>query len=137
MNKFQSMENYEINLAVAKIVLRGQLVEFLERKSVCEIGILDLMEDCVRIKTQSGTIQDLDFCRDVSQAWPIIRNNNITIVNDKGYKRATTNPHEEYETFGLTAKDGYFSCEFEDKYDDLRAAMIVFLMMNEVSDDEK
>lgn len=64
-------------------------------------------------------------CANPADAWPIILQNNITILNDEGSFPSATNNcymliHEQYD-----------DCIHELDKNPLRAAMIVFLKMND------
>lgn len=67
---------------------------------------------------------DVDYCNKPSDAWPIIDENNITIIND--------HPEIRYAVNNLNAyRNGDRGCIVKCHSNGLRAAMIVFLMMQE------
>ena len=72
------------------------------------------------------------YCNNPADMWPICLDNGISLINDKGYCHATTDPYETYEPHGLSKSDGFHSYMVKDKSKLMRAAAIVFLEMNGV-----
>jgi Protein of unknown function (DUF2591) len=73
----------------------------------------------------------IDYCNNPADMWPIILENGIILINDKGFYYATSNCYETFEPHGLGVTEGYFYSKAEDKSKLLRAAAIVFLMMKD------
>ncbi|WP_038887898.1 phage protein NinX family protein [Cronobacter dublinensis] len=67
-------------------------------------------------------VPDTDYCNNPADAWPIIVANFISLQFMHGNWMASVNPSQEA---------GYRSACFIEKKKPLRAAMIVFLMMQE------
>lgn len=65
-----------------------------------------------------------DYCNNPSDAWPIIDENNITIINDHPSMRLAVNDAAEY----YNGFSGIIASSDENGF---RAAMIVFLKMQE------
>ena len=65
-----------------------------------------------------------DYCNTPEDAWPIIDENNITIINDHPSMRLAVNDAAEY----YNGSSGIIASSDENGF---RAAMIVFLKMNE------
>lgn len=74
---------------------------------------------------KSGTC-GFSFTRTPADAWPIIDENNITIIND--------HPEIRYAVNNLNAyRNGDNNCIVKSDSNGLRAAMIVFLMMQDAN----
>lgn len=65
-----------------------------------------------------------DYCNNPADAWPIIDENNITIINDNPSMRLAVNDSAGY----YNGSSGIIASYDENGF---RAAMIVFLEMNE------
>lgn len=114
MKNYKEMSDFDINCKVALIVGAtfnddGAPVRFVE----CDAGAYADFNEI-----------EFDPCNNPADAWPIIDENNITIINDHPSVRlAVNNVSGYYNGFsGIIAS-------FDEK--PLRAAMIVFLKMNE------
>lgn len=101
---YSKMSNFEINLLVARIILKGNIISERERTLTSSV----FYENHQGIKT-------FDPCNNPADAWPIILESKLSLL-------PLTFGHWSAEHFdGLKAKDK----------NPLRAAMIVFLMMQE------
>lgn len=117
MNKFQNMDNHEINMAVTCIVHKciGWDVSASNMSFyTCGIDGNGFYE-----------VECMDYCGNISQAWPIIVDNYIEF--EWISKNHCVAVHRVNDDKLITS--GIFKRE-----EALRAAMIVFLMMKEVSE---
>lgn len=107
---YSKMSDAEINMAVAAIVFpEREVIESKSRPpSACVIGHLPS--------------KWVDYCNNPADAWPLIEASFISIQFYQGNWMASVNPSQET---GFRA-----ACSIEMKKP-LRAAMIVFLMMQE------
>lgn len=122
MKDFSAMSDFEINLEVAKVVIGA--VWFLEKSPRSDNAVL------VTNHMGSGE-RDFDPCNYWNDAGPVIKNYSISLVNigDEWIAATRDVGMEGYlgdEHLCLYGRDELFS----DK-NPLRAAMIVFLMMQE------
>ena len=122
MKTWDDWSDFDISLAVAKFVAIDGLVES-NGKSV------HIPEYHKRICLGWKTF----WVSNPADMWPIILQNDISLINDKGFYYATSNCYETFEPHGLGVADGYFYSKAKDKSELLRAAAIVFLMMNGVN----
>lgn len=114
MKNYEDMSDFEINKAVALIVGAkfnddGEPVRFVE----CDTGAYADFNEI-----------EFDPCNNPSDAWPIIDENNITIINDHPSMRLAVNDAADY----YNGSSGIIASSDENGF---RAAMIVFLKMNE------
>lgn len=114
MKNYEEMSDFEINKAVALIVGvtfndDGEPVRFVE----CDTGAYADFNEI-----------EFDPCNNPADAWPIIDENNITIINDHPSMRLAVNDAAEY----YNGFSGIIASSDENGF---RAAMIVFLKMNE------
>lgn len=114
MKNYEDMSDFEINKAVALIVGvtfndDGEPVRFVE----CDTGSYADFNEI-----------EFDPCNNPADAWPIIDENNITIINDHPSMRLAVNDAAEY----YNGFSGIIASYNENGF---RAAMIVFLKMNE------
>lgn len=111
---YDNMTDFEINLAVAEI----------EHGRYCNI-IKEPFLDASIVQCSSnsfGTIFTLDYCNKVSDSWTIIVDNKISVIYEGESGRVELNLGDGYsQTVPYIYKDA----------NPLRAAMIVFLMMQE------
>lgn len=114
MKNYEEMSDFEINKAVALIAGMtfnddGAPVRFVE----CDTGAY-------------GDFNEIEFdpCNNPADAWPIIDENNITIINDHPSVRSAVNDAAGY----YNGFSGIIASFDENGF---RAAMIVFLKMNE------
>ena len=114
---YEEKSDFEINERVGKLVMRGQLIKYHEQKTDGVLGLVGLDEgdSALYITTERGRNQKIDFCNNPSDAWPIIVDNHISIENRKNK-----------DALALVKGDAPYNHE-----NPLRAAMIVYLMMNE------
>lgn len=111
---YSKVSDFEINLRVARIILSGNTISEIERTLTSSV----FYENFQGIKT-------FDPCNNPADAWPVIVENNITIINDKNcFPRATN------DSF-LFINDQFDDCIHWCDRNPLKAAMIVFLMMQE------
>lgn len=100
-------------------------------KNYSEMSDFEINTEVARVMgyTAKGFIHDLHSgawnpCVNASDAWPVIDENNITIIND--------HPEIRYAVSNLNAyRNGDRGCIVKCHSNGLRAAMIVFLMMQE------
>lgn len=114
MKNYEDMSDFEINKEVALIVGvtfndDGEPVRFVE----CDTGSYADFNEI-----------EFDPCNNPADAWPIISENNISIILDN-----PTMPCATANARDLFDNDDPIVCVTYDK--PLRAAMIVFLKMNE------
>lgn len=108
---YSKMSDFEINLLVARIILNGNII--LERQRTLTSSVF--YENHQGIKT-------FDPCNSPADAWPIIADNGISL------ECIVVNRHEK--TWRAQFKPAYVKHRMNHK-NPLRAAMIVFLMMQE------
>lgn len=110
---YSKLSDFEINLLVARIILNGNIISERERTLTSSV----FYENHQGIKT-------FDPCNNPADAWPIIVANNIDIIQDNGQGCAlATN-----SAIQMFLGDDVHISQDENP---LRAAMIVFLMMQE------
>lgn len=114
MKNYEDMSDFEINNAVALIAGvtfndDGEPVRFVE----CDTGAYADFNEI-----------EFDPCNNPSDAWPIIEENNITIINDHPSMRLAVNDASGYY-------NGFSGIVASFDENGFRAAMIVFLKMNE------
>lgn len=118
INDYSKMSDFEINQAVA--FLLGLDVKHYQDRSGDMVWFT--------VKNEDGNeyfdyIDYKDFCNNPNDAWPIIDENNITIINDNPSLR-----------FAVSEVAAYFNGSnniWSAHENGLRAAMIVFLKMQE------
>ena len=109
---YEAMSDFEINKAVAELIHSKARIETYWHK--------DTMRDQVRIEWSMGSFtSDFDPCNNPADAWPIIEANNISVQNWDDYSRAWVSDNCDIEFHDEESCRG------------LRAAMIVYLMMQE------
>lgn len=109
---YSQLSDQEINIKVARIIHpEREVIESKSRPpSACVIGHLPS--------------KWLDYCNNPADAWPIIDESNITIIND--------HPEIRYAVNNLNAyRNGDRGCIVKSHSNGFRAAMIVFLMMQD------
>lgn len=114
MKNYEEMSDFEINKAVALIVGAtfnddGEPVRFVE----CDTGAYADFNEI-----------EFDPCNNPDDAWPIIVNNEIDVIQNNGQDC----PLATNSALMMFRGDDVFICQHENP---LRAAMIVFLKMNE------
>lgn len=109
------------------VVIHGEVINFFTL-SDCKTYVYD----CGVIGESFYRVDLIDI-NNPADMWPIILGNGISLINDKGFYYATSNCYETFEPHGLGVADGYFYSKAENKSKLLRAAAIVFLMMNGVN----
>lgn len=124
MSKYEDMSNFEINMAVAK----AQGLEVAEEQYE---SYGDRDENVVLIVRGVG-FDGRSYCNNPADAYPIIFSNSIatfeTLIGEPIWV-ATTNLDKSWLNYG----DDGFDCYHKNP---LRAAMIVYLMMQEASNDQ-
>ena len=118
---YDNMTDFEINKAVADCTNTSYTTKFYpKKKDQRPSGYLEVDGLCGRSR--------LDYCNNPSDGWPIIVDNEISLLRD-----VSTNDVWEavgkawYTVEGLDSKGGTIHID----NNPLRAAMIVFLMMQE------
>lgn len=114
MKNYEDMSDFEINKAVALIVGAtfnddGEPVRFVE----CDTGAYADFNEI-----------EFDPCNNPEDAWPIIVEHEIDVIQNNGQDC----PLATNSAVMMLRGDDVFICQHENP---LRAAMIVFLMMNE------
>lgn len=120
---YSKMSDFEINSAVHNALMKEPYkIEFLGDDRIRWVrGSTDVTTGKVAYSNNSLK----DYCNNPADAWPIIVENNITIINDKNcFPRATN------DSF-LFINDQFDDCIHWCDGNPLKAAMIVFLMMQE------
>lgn len=124
---YDDRSDFEINMAVMKIELRGQFIEYHEQEvnELLEVAGFDGKSPVVRFTTQLRRGQSFDGCNNPSDAWPIILSTGMDIElahKDLGGIGTCT----IYNPMGTD-----WQCDFDSNHKALRAAMICFLKMKE------
>lgn len=121
---YEQMSDFDINVAVLKIKLASQPGTVFHPQSECELT--ETKDDFVRITTQMGREQKIDFCHNPEQAWPIIAENIIAVYPQVTHPGGTG----DLEHTGKWIAESLSQITVDDN-NPLRAAMIVFLKMKE------
>lgn len=120
---YSKMSDFEINNLVA-ISLGAKVTDSYRVGEERETVYYSLFDDEFAIRRGFGNInEDFDPCNNPVDAWPIIDENNITIINDNPSLR-----------FAVSEVAAYFNGSnniWSAHENGLRAAMIVFLKMQE------
>lgn len=111
MTDYSKMSDQEINMAIAEVIFPDyKVIESKSRPpSACVISHLPS--------------KWVDYCNNPADAWPIIDENNITIINDS--------PSLRLAVSGVAACFNGSNPIWSAHENGLRAAMIVFLKMQE------
>lgn len=119
MKNYEDMSDREVNLTVAKLTNDdGDVTRASGKVFVHEYVNSDKSNGlCIGWK-------EFDPCNNPEDAWPIIDENNITIINDHPSMRLAVNDVSGY----YNGFSGIIASFDENGF---RAAMIVFLKMNE------
>lgn len=113
---YEDKSDFEINSAVHNVVKKlGYKLDFLGNDKIkwSKYGQDDVFTG--RVPYTKNGLQD--YCNNISIAWPIIMENRITLT-----------PYDNEKDSWFATTDTSF---FVDHMNPLRAAVIVFLMMNE------
>jgi hypothetical protein len=113
MTDYESMSDFEINKAVAERLGYDEIMMGYNPDSIC-----------CRIIGVKDSYGERDYCNNPSDAWPIIVDNRITIDLE-------SSPHCYGKMKNSEGKVKYFHPHTKA----LRAAMIVYLMMQENDND--
>ena len=120
MKDYASMSDQQINQLVGTIVSRDGLSIIASNGN----AVIHEYSDCGDFKGICLGWKVFDPCNKPADAWPIIDENNITIIND--------HPGIRYAVNNLNAyRNGDRGCIVKSHSNGLRAAMIVFLKMKE------
>lgn len=103
MKDYEEMSDFEINKRVFKVIVGANPLGYPHNADGRSV---------------------YDYCNNPADAWPIIDENNITIINDHPSMRLAVNDAAEY----YNGFSGIIASSDENGF---RAAMIVFLKMNE------
>lgn len=117
--KYSDLSDFEIN---KKAFLLGVKLGYFDFEDIMQ----NKNPNCNAVMYGDGlNWHKWDGCNRANDAWPIMRENGIATMAEGGkLVGATTDSYETYEAYGNVVHTHY------DK-NPLRAAMIVFLMMNE------
>ncbi|BBJ66304.1 phage protein NinX family protein [Enterobacter sp. 18A13] len=120
---YSQLSDQEINAMVGKIVSKDGLSIIASDGN----AVIHEYADCGEFKGICLGWKVFDPCHSPADAWPIIESNGITIINDKNcFPRATN------DSFAFI-NEQYDECLHALAGNPLRAAMIVFLMMQEAN----
>ena len=114
---YSKMSDQEINMAVAEIIFPDRPVIESKSRPPCA---------CV---TGHPPSQWVDYCNNPADAWPIIVMYGISVAFDKNEDEWVAWGNFAFDLSGWDMKDQ--PAEYEHDMNPLRAAMIVFLMMQE------
>lgn len=115
MTGYSQLSDFEINKRVFKEITLAKPLRYPHNADGRSVG-----------NESNGNYYWYDYCNNPADAWPIIDENNITIIND--------HPEIRYAVNNLNAySNGDNNCIVKSDSNGLRAAMIVFLMMKEKS----
>ncbi|WP_261412046.1 DUF2591 domain-containing protein [Serratia quinivorans] len=122
MTDYSKMSDFEINKAVA-IALGAKQVDYYENGDRCAI-FYELGDKNLTVRRGKSLLSEkFDPCNNPADAWPIIVDNRISLMMDYADWDKCTAAYGD---------DGHFSPEIEcTEENPLRAAMIVFLMIQE------
>jgi hypothetical protein len=120
MTDYSKMSDFEINEAVLKIKSELKPLGFAHDADKRSAGVTDI----------NGRYHWFDFCNSWADAGPIILKNRISVIFDGS---DTENPGEKFEWCGAISDCHKHQVPYLSN--PLRAAMIVFLMMNEPEND--
>lgn len=116
---YESMSDFEINYLVAKIDTDGEVIRMDDMWPTDN-------ENAVQVIYKVGVSGEYkDYCNNPADMWPIILSNDIDIISP------TANGTECWEAHKFFADVKVYPWSLFDK-NPLRAAAIVFLMMQEV-----
>lgn len=117
---YSQLSDFEINVMVGKIVSKDGLSIIASDGN----AVIHEYADCGEFKGICLGWKVFDPCNNPADAWPIINENNITIIND--------HPEIRYAVNNLNAyRNGDRGCIAKSHSNGFRAAMIVFLMMQD------
>ena len=116
MNKYEKMSDPEINTRVAEIT--GRVIQSPTAKGRQVVAVLSQKLD--------GLVDTFDPCNNPLDAWPIIVDNEISLVKDAMEDKWSARSGVDEFTYESMSYWIEFSHEKP-----LRAAMIVFLMMKD------
>lgn len=113
MKNYEDMSDFEINKRVFKVIVGAKPLGYPHNADGRSVG-----------NEVNGNYRWYDYCNNPADAWPIIDENNITIINDHPSMRLAVNDASGY----YNGFSGIIASFDENGF---RAAMIVFLKMNE------
>lgn len=122
MKNYEDMSDFEINSAVHNALMQEPYkIEFLGNDRIRWVrGSTDVTTDKVAYSKHSLK----DYCNNPADAWPIIIKHEIDVIQNNGQDC----PLATNSAVMMFRGDDVFICQHENP---LRAAMIVFLKMNE------
>ncbi|HAN1865709.1 TPA: DUF2591 domain-containing protein [Escherichia coli] len=123
---YSQLSDFEINVAVFEAIHNGS-PDYKEGENGAMVFISfegDIVNgDAVEVEVERGSFNP---CANPADAWPIITENNISIILDNpSMPRATDNARDLFDDAGPNVGVAYDN--------PLRAAMIVFLMMQDAN----
>lgn len=122
---YSKLSDFEINSAVHNALMKEPYkIEFLGNDKIRWVrGLADVTTEKVAYSKKSLK----DYCNNPVDAWPIIIGNGISLYHDNGNWQAEMTYYAPVGAFGTDE-----TCsKFVDDKNPLRAAMIIFLMMQE------
>lgn len=125
MKKYSDKSDFEINLAVAHIVLGAVSYDWNSDVKLVKRYVSD---DC-------GPYMDFNPCNNPADAMPIIIENGISLINSDGVHFAAA-PGCGIEGYLGGDTVGYGSRKYSENENIYRAAMEVFLMMKDVENEK-
>jgi hypothetical protein len=133
---YEQMSDFEINKAVGKLV--GLRVGNISNKEDCFVGHTTPL--VIQGATCGCVTNWFNPCNNPSDAWPIILDNSISVINISGTTQWFAANGVSFENICLRADGGDDGiCCMDSKLESystnpLRAAMIVFLMISNSSE---
>lgn len=121
MTDYSRLSDFEINFLVAEALNKFEYVSDHNAEGGSAV-LCDSLRDC----------DTYDYCNDPSDAWPIIVENKISLLEDDGEWEASIDYPCDIGAYGTTE---ICSKVYEDK-NPLRCAMIVFLILRGLNGSE-
>ncbi|MCH4688488.1 phage protein NinX family protein [Escherichia coli] len=119
---YSQLSDFEINKRVAEVIYKDRNGLFVARNLPSKEGVTIVAE----VNSEDICIAAADYCNNPADAWPIITENNISIILDNpSMPCATDNARDLFDDAGPNVGVAYDN--------PLRAAMIVFLMMQDAN----
>ncbi len=120
---YSQLSDFEINKRVAEVIYKDRNGLFVARNLPSKEGVTIVAE----VNSEYICIAAADYCNNPADAWPIITENKISIMFDSTDTRYEGEYHEWCDAISSCQKFG-----IQHQSNPLRAAMIVFLMMQRI-----
>ncbi|HAD9680134.1 TPA: DUF2591 family protein [Escherichia coli] len=121
---YSQLSDFEINKRVAEVIYKDRNGLFVARNLPSKEGVTIVAE----VNSEDICIAAADYCNNPADAWPIIMENKISIMFDSTDTRYEGEYHEWCDAISSCQK---FGIQYQSN--PLRAAMIVFLMMQDAN----